>query len=291
MAEAVWATMELYNLVGRVIAIVMDNASNNNTLMTSLERRCHERGVPFSAQDARMRCMPHTVHLAAIKLLEGIGAISKAEGKKAAARSGNYQDNVTTPLAREYDNDPKADDDTDEDLDTDADAADGVLPAIDKLRKVVKAVRSSPQRRQSWAREIQFVHGSGISDDCSTSLMLILDVKTRWASTHQMLRRALDYHDTIDSFVSRNKDLHAFELNNADWDSIKLVTSWLKSFRSATTEMSAPKTPMLSTTHAIFRGLQDDIKNILRSLPNSASPKVKLGLMEAHRKLSDYYLL
>jgi hypothetical protein len=53
MAEAVWQTLELYGLISRVrfpfaahhvfanifqiIAIVMDNASNNNTLMTSLE--------------------------------------------------------------------------------------------------------------------------------------------------------------------------------------------------------------------------------------------------------------
>jgi hypothetical protein len=83
MAEAVWQTMELYGLIGRVcyllslwvlltcsqiIAIVMDNASNNNTLMTSLESRCQQRGISFSAQDARMRCMPHTIHLAAIKV-------------------------------------------------------------------------------------------------------------------------------------------------------------------------------------------------------------------------------
>jgi hypothetical protein len=57
MAEAVWATLELYGLVRKVsllsqftmylltltcsqiVAIVMDNASNNNTLMASLERR------------------------------------------------------------------------------------------------------------------------------------------------------------------------------------------------------------------------------------------------------------
>src|SRR5260370_6426648 len=101
--------------------------------------------------------------------------------------------------------------------------------------------------------------------------------------------RALDYHKTIDYFVSRNKDLHALELSNTDWESLKLVTSWLKTFRSATTEMSATKVPMLSTTHAIFRGLQDDIKNILHNLPNSASPKIKLGLTNAHRNLSDYY--
>jgi hypothetical protein len=104
-----------------------------------------------------------------------------------------------------------------------------------------------------------------------------------------MAGRALDYRDTIDAYVSRNKDLHAFELSNADWESIKLVASWLKSFRLATTETSATKVPMLSTTHAIFRGLQEDIKNILRDLPNSVSPKIKLGLVDAHRKLSDYY--
>ena len=101
--------------------------------------------------------------------------------------------------------------------------------------------------------------------------------------------RALDYHDTINSFVSRNKDLHTLELSNADWESIKLVASWLKSFRSATTEMSTTKSPMLSTTHAIFRGLQDEIKDILHSLPDSVSPRIKLGLTDAHRKLSDYY--
>ena len=101
--------------------------------------------------------------------------------------------------------------------------------------------------------------------------------------------RALDYRDTIDSFVSRNKDLHALELSNTDWESIKLVASWLKSFRCATTEMSATKSVMLSTTHAIFRGLQDDIKDILRSLPNSVSSRIKLSLTDAYRKLSDYY--
>ena len=89
--------------------------------------------------------------------------------------------------------------------------------------------------------------------------------------------------------MSRHKNLHALELSDEDWKSIKLVASWLKSFRSATVEMSATKIPMLSTTHAIFRGLQDEIKNILRHLPNSASPGIVLGLTEAHRKLSNYY--
>jgi hypothetical protein len=150
---------------------------------------------------------------------------------------------------------------------------------------------------------------SKVSDNCNVAnalLMLILDVRTRWASTHQMLcvlpflfivpgsqtaGRTLDYRDTIDSFVSRNKELHSLELSDDDWESIKLVALWLKSFRSATVEMSTTKIPMLSTTHAIFRGLQDDIKDIIHHLPDSISPGIRLGLTEAHCKLSNYYYL
>ncbi|KAH9008870.1 hypothetical protein EDB83DRAFT_2172104, partial [Lactarius deliciosus] len=80
-------------------------------------------------------------------------------------------------------------------------------------------------------------------------------------------------------------------LSDAEWHSIGLVATWLKTFRSATTQMSTTKKPMLSTTHAIFCGLQEDLQNIIRHLPPSTSPCLKKGLMGAHRKLSDYYHL
>lgn len=93
----------------------------------------------------------------------------------------------------------------------------------------------------------------------------------------------------IDNFVAKNRDLRKFELSNDDWLAISLVTRWLKSFCSATTQMSATKTPMLSTTHAIFRGLQEDIRASIRSLPDGTPDCLKNSLVNAHRKLSDYY--
>jgi hypothetical protein len=45
--------------------------------------------------------------------MEGIGAITRAEGKKATARSGNYQDNVTRPLSCDHDDNITADIDPD----------------------------------------------------------------------------------------------------------------------------------------------------------------------------------
>ena len=47
---------------------MMDNASNNDTMLDAIEARCFEEGIDFSATQARMRCMPHTIHLACIKV-------------------------------------------------------------------------------------------------------------------------------------------------------------------------------------------------------------------------------
>ncbi|KAI9461526.1 hypothetical protein F5148DRAFT_982984, partial [Russula earlei] len=68
MAEVVWETLELYGLKGRIITITMDNASNNNTMMTTLEARCYAEGIRLSARDSHMRCMPHTIHLTALNV-------------------------------------------------------------------------------------------------------------------------------------------------------------------------------------------------------------------------------
>ena len=100
---------------------------------------------------------------------------------------------------------------------------------------------------------------------------------------------ALDNRESIETFVLCYKDIRPFELDEDEWSAIVLVTNWLKSFRSATTQMSATKTPMLSTTHAIFCGLQSDIQDILRSLPETTAPELKKSLTDAHLKLSNYY--
>lgn len=55
------------------------------------------------------------------------------------------------------------------------------------------------------------------------------------------LGRALDFSKEIDDFVGWNRDLQALELDADDWSAISQVASWLKAFRSATTEMSWDK--------------------------------------------------
>jgi hypothetical protein len=52
----------------QILAFMLDNASNNNTFVDGMEHRAKKAGVPFNASWARLRCMPHTIHLAAIKV-------------------------------------------------------------------------------------------------------------------------------------------------------------------------------------------------------------------------------
>ena len=56
---------------------MLDNATNNDTLVDGVERRCNAKNIRFSASLARLRCFPHTTHLAAIKASDHLyGALS-----------------------------------------------------------------------------------------------------------------------------------------------------------------------------------------------------------------------
>ncbi|KAF9545084.1 hypothetical protein CPC08DRAFT_612878, partial [Agrocybe pediades] len=68
MATTVWETLQMYGITHKVMAFVMDNATNNDTMLVALERRFEDAHIPFSASDSRARCMPHTIHLAAISV-------------------------------------------------------------------------------------------------------------------------------------------------------------------------------------------------------------------------------
>ncbi|KAJ6580195.1 hypothetical protein B0H10DRAFT_1669944, partial [Mycena sp. CBHHK59/15] len=64
VAAAMWETVKKFGLIGRITAFVMDNATNNDTMVAAFVRLCKKEDVrSFSVADTRMRCMPHTIHL------------------------------------------------------------------------------------------------------------------------------------------------------------------------------------------------------------------------------------
>lgn len=49
------------------MAVNSDNAANNDTMMEEFQRLHEEHGFEFDAEESRLRCMPHTIHLAAME--------------------------------------------------------------------------------------------------------------------------------------------------------------------------------------------------------------------------------
>ncbi|TFK35393.1 hypothetical protein BDQ12DRAFT_560533, partial [Crucibulum laeve] len=98
LAHTVWQTLDFYGLLNKLSAVVADNATNNDTLLYELEDMFREIGVQFSAKDARLRCTPHTIHLSAMKLLDGIGAIPPLS-EESRATPDNYQESVAEPTS------------------------------------------------------------------------------------------------------------------------------------------------------------------------------------------------
>lgn len=86
--------------------------------------------------------------------------------------------------------------------------------------------------------------------------------------------RALDFRKSSNNFVVETRELCKYELSDDNWQSIELVTGWLKAFRSATTQMSMTKHPMLSSAHAIFQGLEELLQNDLVNLSDLAPAKI-----------------
>ncbi|KAH9069440.1 hypothetical protein EDB83DRAFT_2518604 [Lactarius deliciosus] len=178
MAEVVWETLTCYGIQDWIFAFMLDNTSNNDTMLESVQQCAREEGIRIKASWVHLRCIPHTIHLAAVKLLEAISAITKEDTKKAVSCGGNYQDSATSPLDRMHDDDVVGLEDGEggDEMSLQPDASERILQAIDKLRKIVCTIRSSPQRKQAWLKQVESSLQGNNDPKSQRALMLILDV-------------------------------------------------------------------------------------------------------------------
>ncbi|KIM75594.1 hypothetical protein PILCRDRAFT_13510 [Piloderma croceum F 1598] len=82
----------------------------------------------------------HTVHLAAVELLKGIGVLKHNKKKKG---EDNYQDSVTAPIDRTFDDDAigQEEDKEEQDEDDSSQMLLGVLSAIEKFNQVLNGAK------------------------------------------------------------------------------------------------------------------------------------------------------
>jgi hypothetical protein len=150
-------------------------------MLEYLEKLFLEREITsFNAKDNRIMCFPHTINIAVQHVLT----------EMSSARA------------------PENDDDDFEDLTDAADADKGrgyeqtfeaacAQDPIARLRKIVMAIRASGQRREGLKTWIENGNRSKlfVLQDKPVEIepmQLLRDVRTRWDSTYQMIRRCIE---------------------------------------------------------------------------------------------------
>jgi len=122
ISACVLESLDDFRIAHKLLAVVTDNASNNDTFLRTLADELHKRGIDFDCENHRVRCIDHILNLAAQSFL-----------KKLRSRPP-----------------------TDEQIETtNPNNVDSSCSVIPKLRRLVCTFRSSPQRKALLARHVK----------------------------------------------------------------------------------------------------------------------------------------
>lgn len=119
MAKILWDVLSEYQILTKLGYFTMDNASNNDAMLSALERRLQEEGIEWDSTNHRLRCNGHIIQLA-------VGAF----------------------LFGRHPNLSNSDDLTREDI-----AQWRQLGPLGKLHNIVVWVQRSPQRMQAFKKD------------------------------------------------------------------------------------------------------------------------------------------
>ncbi|KAL2931753.1 putative AC transposase, partial [Bienertia sinuspersici] len=108
--------------------------------------------------------------------------------------------------------------------------------SVKKLREVVRFIDSSDARLSAFDKAIL-----DCGDRTSFRGKLVLDVTTRWNSTYNMIRRALDAKEAIDLFILRERELKM--IFDEEWETIGNICDFLEPFYDITELFSGTQYP------------------------------------------------
>ena len=135
-------------------------------------------------------------------------------------------------------------------------------PIMKKLRKLVKAIKASPQRLDKLKEALQKAATGQLPEytadiETFTGSMLVpkQDVVTRWSSGHFMNKRAIEIRPGLDYLTATERELRECELQDEDWKRLGESGEFLEPFAEITTFVEGMKYPTLSAVVPLFDDL------------------------------------
>ena len=230
--------------LNQILSISADNASNNDTFFQELNKQSDETPIQHS------RCVAHIINLSVKDALTVLSYVKDSDEEIF------------------YDND------------TDFKNTKLKLSLIQKIRKIVKYVRSSPQRRKTY-------YNMRRAYDLDET-MLLFDVRTRWNSTFYMFAKFIESKAVVDMLTATEDNLSNCKLDKNDWSNINEFMIFLKPFEQATKILSGETYPTLSITVPIYQSLLDHLHKYL--LKSDLTKTLETAAKKALCKMEKYYI-
>ena len=151
--------------------------------------------------------------------------------------------------------------------------------SIKKLRKLITVIRKSTKVLEELENLFN-IEGKQF-------LRPILDCKTRWNSTYQMINRACFLKEYIQMALVRSPDLSSYFPEENEWELYKDLNEFLEQFYDATTTLSSQTYPTIAHSRIILLAIKKDLETSRgnESLLKDAINAMKIKYNEYYKKL------
>jgi hypothetical protein len=251
-------TLMEHNIKGRVFGITTDNASNNKTLVTSLQQSL-QQALADDVILPRIPCLAHVIQLSLQQLLGRIKAnpLNESAETKWTEKQSRLAKLNAQHQVRE------------------------ISYTLNKVRFLAIYVNASPQRREIFYN----------LQTTDVKLVPIQDVRTRWNSTFLMLRRAKRLRDIFAPFCTEY-DCEEMLLNDEEWRQVDYLLCITEPFFDYTTQLSKTRDVTAHYIFKIYNKLFEHLEQSMKQLRRKRVPwkQEMLHALEAGRvKLDEYY--
>jgi hypothetical protein len=224
LSAVILSTLEAFGINERIRAITSDSASVNTATFQALEDS--GRMGNFTVKNCTVRCMAHAMNLSAQKILSVLDKDTDPINEEALARDRTIEHTPNTPPANDFDPTEECD------------------AAVAKIFRIARKIIAKIRKSNLLTEALEDI----LKKKCMPVLKLILDVRTRWNSTHFMVQRLLKLRPAIDILCVREPALYRLNLllDDFDWKWLGILDEVLEVYARPTTLVSGDTYPTLA---------------------------------------------
>ncbi|KAL1746119.1 ribonuclease H-like domain-containing protein [Schizophyllum fasciatum] len=325
LAEVFLAILDELDMLKRIGAITLDNASNNNTMMEWLEKLLKDRHIYFDRDGNRIRCFPHVINIA---VKTGVKYMTKDRNTEAEATEEQVHEDVPEvsvysdlEYAQILDNDPigkartlsnwfRLSDQRRSALKTAILRGNAALreqreraaarpsnptsPSANTSPWLPLSTAPAPQAGQAGDEAAPPAADSAATDEVPlfnellAVVTLLRDVDTRWSSVYLMILRLLELYPAAKYVLcdpKHAKDRHHL-LQPKELKVLKDISIFLSLFHKTQELLSANRTPTLAYAIPAYELLLQGLEALKRGLPG-----LRHAIVASQRKLIEYLSL